>query len=611
MANTVFKLRRSSVAGKVPNTATLSIGELGINLTDRKLFSSDGTNVWETGANLSSLAVSNATTTYLSVNSTIIALSNVGLSVNGSVGTSGQYLTSNGTGTYWSSPGAASINTAASYTWTNTHSFTNTVTFSAISANGGLGSAGQVLTSNGSATYWSTVTGGGGGFTNGQSISVNNFVMTGAFTANSSNGSLGQVLTTNGTGVYWSTVSGGGGSSGSVAEIRQQYTGTGACTTFTVSGGYTRNALSVYLNGVMMRNGTEVDITNGSTVVFTTAPANGTLIDVVGRGASFSNNVSTTVSQQFTANGSANSFTISGGYVPNEIMVWVNGVKQVPGVDVLVASGSTINFPSPVPNNYIVDVFGYATAVLTSSVRQSNTGDGVTNTFIINGNYVPNQIDVYMNGVKIGPSVANVSSGTSVVFTSAPPSGAELQFVALTPSNFYTLDTQTAYIWSNTQTFANLVMSSSAGINANGSYGANGQVLTSNGTSVYWSNATAKIDQLFTGTGACTTFTVTGGYVPSQLDVYVTGVKQVPGTDVTISTGNTIVFAVAPPNNAVIEAVGWIPVTYTYANTTATYNWTGVHTFANAVNFTNTATINSKSISTVNKSIALSLLFGG
>lgn len=421
MANTVFKLRRSSVAGKVPNTSTLSIGELAINLTDRLLYSSDGSVIFEIGANTTNSNVS------------------------------------------------------------------NTLTVRAISANGSNGSAGQVLTTNGTATYWSNVS-GGGGFTNGQSISVNNFVVTGSFSANSSNGSLGQVLTSNGAGVYWSTVSGGGGASGSVAEIRQQYTGTGACTVFTVTGGYTPQSLSVFVNGVLYRNGVEVDVGNGSTFTFNSAPANGALIDVIGRGAFFSNNVSTTVTQQFTANGSANSYTITGGYIPNEIMVWVNGVKQLAGVDVVVSSGSTINFPSNVPNNYVIDVFGYATTVLSSPVRQTNTADGVSATYTITGGYIPNQLDVYMNGVKIGPSNANVSSGLSVTFSPVPPNGAELQFVGLTPSNFYSINTSASYLWSNSQTFSGAVtvantMSVNGGLILTGSpFYENPQTVTSNYT---------------------------------------------------------------------------------------------------------------------------------
>ena len=89
MANTTFQLRRSSVAGKVPNTSTLSIGELGINLTDQVLYSSNGSGIFEIGSNLSTLSVT-----------TIIA--------SGSNGTANQVLTSNGTASYWAnSSGAA------------------------------------------------------------------------------------------------------------------------------------------------------------------------------------------------------------------------------------------------------------------------------------------------------------------------------------------------------------------------------------------------------------------------------------------------------------------------------------------------------------------------
>jgi len=64
--------------------------------------------------------------------------------------------------------------------------------------------------------------------------------------------------------------------------VRQQFTGDGTTTSFAVSGGYTANNISVFLNGVLLRNGTEVTVTSGTAVVFVTAPPSGALIDVVG-----------------------------------------------------------------------------------------------------------------------------------------------------------------------------------------------------------------------------------------------------------------------------------------------------------------------------------------
>lgn len=53
----VVKIKRSSVTGKSPNTSNITTGELALNLRDGKLFSSNGTNVFEVGANLASLNV--------------------------------------------------------------------------------------------------------------------------------------------------------------------------------------------------------------------------------------------------------------------------------------------------------------------------------------------------------------------------------------------------------------------------------------------------------------------------------------------------------------------------------------------------------------------------
>jgi hypothetical protein len=48
----VLKIKRSSVQGKTPTTGNLETGELALNLRDHKLFSSDGTSVFEVGANV-------------------------------------------------------------------------------------------------------------------------------------------------------------------------------------------------------------------------------------------------------------------------------------------------------------------------------------------------------------------------------------------------------------------------------------------------------------------------------------------------------------------------------------------------------------------------------
>jgi hypothetical protein len=70
-----------------------------------------------------------------------------------------------GGNTFWQAPGAVSVNADAQFAWTNTHSFANVVTFnggivanSSITANGTTGTAGQVLASNGSSVYWETPT---------------------------------------------------------------------------------------------------------------------------------------------------------------------------------------------------------------------------------------------------------------------------------------------------------------------------------------------------------------------------------------------------------------------------------------------------------------------
>lgn len=103
-------------------------------------------------------------------NNNILISAGANVYANGALGSAGQALTTNGSSVYWST--IVGTNTAALYTWTNNHTYNANVTIAAtgeliitagagIYANGSLGTANQILTSNGSSIYWATAGGGG------------------------------------------------------------------------------------------------------------------------------------------------------------------------------------------------------------------------------------------------------------------------------------------------------------------------------------------------------------------------------------------------------------------------------------------------------------------
>jgi hypothetical protein len=79
------------------------------------------------------------------------------------------------------------------------------------------------------------------------------------------------------------------------------------------------------------------------------------------------------INYNYVGDGSANTFTIEGGYIANSVVVFLNGVKQVVGYDVFIDSGSTVNFTDPPPAEFIVDVFGYQA---NSIIGEGGSGGG-------------------------------------------------------------------------------------------------------------------------------------------------------------------------------------------------------------------------------------------
>jgi len=116
MANKL-QIKRTSVSGRTPNTtnsgngAYIDAGELAFNLTDEKLFTSNGSVSFEVGSNLSSISVSGTAT----LNA---------VSANGTVGSNGQVLTSNGSTAYWANSTGSSSSSGAATLYSYYDNFT-------------------------------------------------------------------------------------------------------------------------------------------------------------------------------------------------------------------------------------------------------------------------------------------------------------------------------------------------------------------------------------------------------------------------------------------------------------------------------------------------------
>lgn len=144
---TTIRIFRTSTTGNLPNTTNsgnsqfIDFGELALNGTDKKLHSSNGSVLFEIGANTINQNVSNSFTlsgtTVQYINATANS-SQLGLNANTDIPTTyavQRYIALQAAG--------GGVNTAAQYTWTNTHTFSSNIVLSYANATGfGIGSGG-------------------------------------------------------------------------------------------------------------------------------------------------------------------------------------------------------------------------------------------------------------------------------------------------------------------------------------------------------------------------------------------------------------------------------------------------------------------------------------
>lgn len=300
MANTVIQHKRNSTATVVPSS--LAVGELAINLADRKLFTSNGSAVFEIGT-----AASGANT-QIEFNDSGQSNGSANFTYNKST------VTVNLANTLFI--GNTTVNTVANSTSIRFANSTSAVTITIPTTTQANGS--HYLNGNGS---WTVPAGGGGGTPGGSNTWIQ-YNLSGAFGANSlftfdeatsrlhignttanatanvtsfrlanstSNIALTIPTTTQANGSHylngngsWVVVTGGGGG-GSTTVTRQYWVANDSVNTaFTVSTVYTIGELDVYQNGIKLLVGADVDASTGTGITLTTPAEIGDIIEVVG-----------------------------------------------------------------------------------------------------------------------------------------------------------------------------------------------------------------------------------------------------------------------------------------------------------------------------------------
>ena len=433
-----------------------------------------------------------------------------------------------------------------------------------ISANGGVGSAGQVLTSGAAGNvYWSTVA--TGGFANGQSISVANLVVTNIATLNavSANGGLGtagQVLTTNGSNVYWSTVSGGGstntfgtivisGQTNVVADTTTDTLTLVAGSGMTITTDASTDTITFASSGSATNTFGTIAIAGQTSVVADTTTD--TLTFVAGNNVTITTDVSTDTIT-FVANNTL--FTLSTSSNNSSANISLTGTGLTANtVKVIGAGGVNVN-----SNGSVITIDG-------TGVSGGGGGGNSFGTVTVSGqsDVIADQAnDVLTLVAGSGMTITTSPGGDTITFTSSgggSGTGTGTAFIAAR-DNFTANGTQTVFTLSTNATANSILVAVDGLIQFHTEdYDVSGTTLTFSpapannelievlhisGATNYLFQQYAAIDS-FSGNGSNTGFTLTRSANTSTAQVYLDGLLQDPNNDYTFSN-TTLTFTTAP-----------------------------------------------------------------
>ena len=127
----------------------------------------------------------------------------------------------------------------------------------------------------------------------------------------------------------------------------------------------------------------------------------------------------------FTGDGSTTTITIDSGRAVNDVMVSQNGFVLVPTDDYTI-SGTTLTFTTAPVSGAEISVRYLPLAGTGSYTNDTATGDGSTTAFTIDSGRSVEDVMVSVNGVVFVPTDDYTISGTTLTFTVAPASSAEI-----------------------------------------------------------------------------------------------------------------------------------------------------------------------------------------
>ena len=184
---------------------------------------------------------------------------------------------------------------------------------------------------------------------------------------------------------------------------RDSFTGNGSTTAYVLSMSISNeNATQVYLDGVYQSK--DNYSTSGSTLTFSTAPPNGTAIEVVHIKAV---NASSLNQNNFTGDGSTTAFTLS-QTIDDEVktFVFIQGVYQEKSTYSI--SGTTLTFTTAPQNGYTVEVMAFSTI----SIGNAVTGATEWQSTVKNSNFTAAAGKGYFVNTTSGEITVNLPAGS-------------------------------------------------------------------------------------------------------------------------------------------------------------------------------------------------------